>query len=167
MGKRKKSLGTRSSEYGGCGKGTICFLANSSWTRTDRFAGALLRHSSGCLQQNFMFAFCSGNILKFCRLHSTALQNRDCSSTYSVCMQLPLARTREELTCHHPIKNNLSTVVNASNTMHHELSDFTHGLLYKRPHTIIVATLFEDSRHGYMSIVSVYKISFYCSILLN
>ena len=42
-----------------------------------------------------------------------------------------------------------------------------HGLLQRRPPPTHnnTATLFGDPRHGQMSAVSVYKISFYCSIL--
>ena len=40
-GKRQKSHGARSGEYGGCDKTVTCCLANSSWTRTERCAGVL------------------------------------------------------------------------------------------------------------------------------
>jgi hypothetical protein len=52
--------------------------------------------------QNLTFAHCSNcHIFNFCHLHLTAVHNRGCSSTCTVCTQLPLAVMRDELTGHH------------------------------------------------------------------
>jgi hypothetical protein len=52
--------------------------------------------------QNLMFARCSNcDIFDFRHSHLTAVHNRGRSSAYTVCTQLPLAVTRDELTGHH------------------------------------------------------------------
>ena len=102
-GKRKKLKITRSGMYGGCNKTTTCWLANSSWTSTERYAGALscsysqflLLRSSGLLRkncwQNFRVSRCSNcDNLELSPSNSTSLENSDRNSAYSVRRQLPL-----------------------------------------------------------------------------